>query len=48
MLLSAESSLRVVFTIYFAFWIVVVVGLYLIVGALIGYQERKAKGHGPH
>ena len=48
MLLSLESSLRVVFTIYAIFWTVVVVGLLFVVGALLRHHDRQARGHGPH
>ncbi len=48
MLLSLESTLRVVFTIYAIFWTVVVVVLLIVVGALLKRHDRLVKEHQQH
>jgi hypothetical protein len=45
MMLSMESTMRVVFTVFFAFWAVVIGGLFLGTGLLLKKYERKSKGH---
>ncbi|HEY3217346.1 MAG TPA: hypothetical protein VGK93_12730 [Candidatus Eisenbacteria bacterium] len=46
MMLSVESTMRVVFTIFFGFWAVVIVGLFLGTGLLLKKYERKGKASG--
>ena len=48
MMLSMESTMRVVFTVFFAFWAVVIVALFLGTGLLLKRYERKGKGPGGH
>ena len=54
MLMTMESSLRTVFMVYTAFWVVVIVGLLVAVGVLLKRQERTlekqkhAQGHDSH
>jgi uncharacterized membrane protein len=47
MVLSLNSTMRTVFLIYGVFWVVVVVGLLLAVGALTKRGERE-RHHGEH
>ena len=46
MMLSLESTMRVVFTVFFAFWAVVIAGLFLGTGLLLKHHEKKGKGSG--
>ncbi len=56
MLLTMNSSLRAVFSVYAAFWIFVLLALFLGVGALLKRQERilerqkrgEHRAHGAH
>ncbi len=50
MLLSLESTIRVVFTVYAAFWITVLVVLFVGVGLLLRRRERllSESQHGEH
>ncbi len=48
MTLSLESTMRVVFLVFFAFWAVVIVALFLGTGLLLRRNERKSKGSGGH
>ena len=47
---NAEAVLRKVFTVYAAFWTVVIVGLYFMIGALLRKRERalEKRRHGGH
>jgi hypothetical protein len=48
MLLSLESTLRVVFTVYGVFWVAVLLALFLGVGVLLKRRERlQAEGQHP-
>lgn len=47
MLLTLETTLRTVFTVYGAFWLTVLVVLFLAVGALLKKRDRQS-GHGGH
>jgi len=42
MMLDLHSTLRVVFTIYAAFWVTVVVGLLFVVGVLLKKGDRSS------
>jgi len=42
MMLDLHSTLRVVFTIYTAFWVTVVVGLLFVVGVLLKKGDRSS------
>lgn len=48
MLLLESSPMGTVFAVYGAFWLVVIVGLYFIVGLFMKKQERRSQkgGHG--
>jgi len=46
-MLSLDSTLRVVFMLYAAFWVAVVIGTYFGVGALMKRAERSLEKHGP-
>ncbi len=46
MMLSLESTMRVVFTVFFAFWAVVIVALFIGTGLLLRHHERKGRGSG--
>lgn len=49
MMLSLNSSLRTVFAVYGAFWVTVLVVLFIGVGLLIKRQERlAARNHDTH
>ena len=52
MIASIETTMRVVFTVFFAFWAAVIVLLFLGTGLLLKIHERKSdKSHGaggPH
>lgn len=43
MIPSLEATLKVVFSIFGVFWVVVVVGLYFAVGALMAHADRLAR-----
>jgi hypothetical protein len=45
MLLTLETSLRTVFTVYGAFWLTVLVVLFLAVGALLKRRDRPSGHH---
>jgi hypothetical protein len=47
LILTLASSLKVVFTLFTAFWVAVVVGTYFGVGALMKRAERSLEKHGP-
>jgi hypothetical protein len=49
MFLLESSPIGKVFLVYFAFWVVVIVGLFVVVGVFLKKQERHASkgGHGP-
>jgi len=49
MMLSMETTMRTVFTIFAAFWVVVLIVLFVGVGVLQARRERaQAKSHGAH
>ena len=48
MILTLASSLKVVFALYGAFWVAVVVGTYFAVGALMKRAERSLEKRGGH
>ena len=45
MILSMESAVRIVFLIYGAFWVTVLIVLFVAVGMLMRRAERKTAGH---
>ena len=48
MMLTMDSTLRVVFTVYAIFWTVVIVGLLVLMGPLTRKRDGTAGKHDPH